>query len=630
LSNAAALDAPADATRRGMSVSAGLAALGIVYGDLGTSPLYTMPAVLSALPHPDARAALGILSLIVWSLIITISVKYCVLVMRADNHGEGGILALMTLIGADGDRRRWLLVAMGLFGAALIYGDGIITPAISVLSAVEGVNIATDALKPYVLPIAAAILVALFAAQSFGTARIGRVFGPVMLLWFAVAAALGLLAVLRRPEVLAALNPAHAVGFLAHQGWRGFGVLGGVFLAITGGEALYADMGHVGRLPIRASWYGIVLPALLLNYAGQTALLLDNPEPGGSLFFRLAPNWAVIPLVLLATAATVIASQAIISGAFSLTRQAMQLGWLPGLVVRQTSEDAYGQVYVPFVNWIMMGFTLALALSFGSSDRLAGAYGTAVSTTMLLTTALLYFAMREQWKWPAALALLVTAGFLLVDAAFFAANLLKIVEGGWIPLLAGALLYVVMTTWRHGTDAIRQRVVPLSDKPERFLQRLREGKIPRVPGSAVFLTRNQRPVPLIMVRHIQEMGALHEGLVSLTVQFEQVPRIPRSQRVQVEAVSDGFWHMTVHWGFMDRPDLSAALACAQEQGCTVDFDHALFFGGHDEVRASGDDRLLPFWRRMLFAFLYRNAVRTVDRFNLPPERFIEVGRHVEL
>ena len=623
-------DAAQGTAWHGLNVTAGLAALGIVYGDLGTSPLYVMQAVLGALPHPDGRAALGVLSLIVWALIVTISIKYCVFVMRADNRGEGGILALMTLIGADADRRRWPLVAMGLFGAALIYGDGIITPAISVLSAVEGINVATDALKPYVLPIVAVILVALFAAQASGTARIGRIFGPVMLVWFVVAAALGVAALIRRPEVLAALNPAEAAGFLLREGWRGFGVLGGVFLAVTGGEALYADMGHVGRQPIRASWYGIVLPALLLNYAGQTALLLDHPDPVGSLFFLLAPGWAVVPLVLLATLATIIASQAIISGAFSLTRQAMQLGWLPGLVVRQTSAAAYGQVYVPFVNWIMMALTLALALLFGSSDRLAGAYGTAVSTTMLLTTVLLYYAMRERWRWPLPLALVVVAGFLLLDTAFFAANLLKIADGGWIPLLAGAALFAVMTTWRRGVDAIRDRVLPLADPPERFLQRLKDGNIPRVPGAAVFLTRNQSPVPLIMVRHIAEMGALHAKLVSLTVQFEQVPRVGLSERVRVEQVFADFWHISVRWGFMDVPDLSAALFCARAHGCTVDFDHALFFGARDEVIAGHKDRQLPFWRRMLFAFLYRNAVRTVDRFNLPPDRFIEVGRQIEV
>ncbi len=613
-----------------LSAAAGLAALGIVYGDLGTSPLYAMQAVLGAVPHPDRPAALGLLSLIVWSLILTISVKYCLVVMRADNGGEGGILALMSLIRGGRDGSRWAIAAMGVFGAALIYGDGIITPAISVLSAVEGVNVATDALKPYVLPIAAVILFALFAGQTLGTARIGRVFGPVMLAWFAIAGLLGLAAILRRPEVLAAIDPRYGLRFLARAGVGAFAVLGGVFLALTGGEAMYADMGHIGRQPIRVAWYGVVLPALLLNYAGQTALLLDNPAAHGNPFFRLAPGWAVIPLVVLATLATIIASQAIITGAFSLTRQAMQLGWMPAVEIRQTSDEQYGQIYVPLVNWVMMLLTLVLAVGFGSSDRLAGAYGTAVSTTMLLTTALLYFAMRECWRWSLPVALLAGGVFLVVDLAFFSANLLKIAEGGWIPLCAGAALFVLMTTWHRGIAAIRSRTAALTETAERFQGRLRQGGIPRVPGAAVFLTRDLRPVPGIMVRHIVEMGALHADLVSLTVRFEQTPRIAVRNRVEVEQVFERFWHITAHWGFMEVPDLAVAMACARTHGCDVDFDRAVFFGTHDDVVPSRQERLLPRWRRVLFALLYRNAARTVDRFNLPGARFVEVGRQIEL
>src|ERR1700733_2135457 len=395
--------APADASPadRPLTAAAALAALGIVYGDLGTSPLYTYQTIVGSVGgHPTAEDALGLLSLVVWSLIITVSIKYCVFVMRADNHGEGGILALMALVTGRAGRSGGALVVAGLFGAALIYGDGIITPAISVLSALEGINVVTDAFKPYVLPAALVVLLTLFAAQVRGTASIGRVFGPIMLLWFVVIAWLGLFAVLGRPEVVFALNPRHAVGFLAEHGWHSFVVLGGVFLAITGGEALYADLGHFGRNPIRLSWYCVVLPALLLCYAGQTALLLENPALEGNPFFKLAPQWSVIPLVVLATAATIIASQAIITGAFSLTRQAMQLGWFPGLNIHQTSDKEYGQIYVPAVNWTMMLGTLFLTLTFGSSDKLAGAYGTAVSTTMLLTTALLFSAMRGVGGWP--------------------------------------------------------------------------------------------------------------------------------------------------------------------------------------------------------------------------------------
>src|SRR5690242_5903952 len=452
--------------------AAALTALGIVYGDLGTSPLYTLQTVVQTLGVKfTPQAALGVLSLILWALLITISAKYCLFIMRADNHGEGGILALMSLTGANWSSRGRLLVTMGLFGVALIYGDGIITPAISVLSALEGLNVATNVFKPHIVPMAVAILLGLFAVQARGTAQIARISGPVMLLWFIVIAVLGVGGIALHPGVLAAVDPRYATGFLAHSGWGGFAVLGGVFLAITGGEALYADMGHIGRKPIRTTWYGMVLPALLLNYAGQTALLLDNRGLGGNPFFRLAPDWAIFPLVVLASIATIIASQAIITGAFSLTRQAMQLGWFPGLHIRQTSADTYGQIYVPFVNWAMMLFTIALTIGFGSSVRLAGAYGTAVSTTMVLTTALLYTVMRVRWGWSAPLALVTSGVFLVVDFAFFTANLLKVSEGGWIPLTLGVILFVVMTTWRSGIEAVHNKLATMTETPDQFIKR---------------------------------------------------------------------------------------------------------------------------------------------------------------
>lgn len=411
-----------------------LLALGIVYGDLGTSPLYTLQTIVHLMGDSfTPEAALGSLSLIVWALIITISIKYCLFVMRADNHGEGGILALMALTGSRwSGRGRWL-IALGLFGATLIYGDGIITPAISVLSAVEGLNVATDVFRPYTMPIAAAILIGLFAFQRHGTATVGKAFGPVMLLWFLTMATLGISAVARHPDVLRALNPEHGFLLLTTHGLLGFTLLGGVFLALTGGEALYADMGHVGRKPIRLAWYGIVLPALVLNYAGQVGNFIASPDHGANPFFKLAPIWAIYPLVALATLATIIASQAIITGSFSMTRQAMQLGWFPGVRINQTSAEEYGQIYVPFVNWTMMCLTVALAVGFGSSDRLAGAYGAAVSTTMVLTTALLFQVMRRTWHWSAVRAAAITGVLLTVDLAFFLANLFKIEEGGWIP-----------------------------------------------------------------------------------------------------------------------------------------------------------------------------------------------------
>jgi KUP system potassium uptake protein len=627
----AAEKSPAD---RPLTIAGALAALGIVYGDLGTSPLYTYQTIVGAVDgHPSAQDALGLLSLVVWALIVTVSIKYCVFVMRADNHGEGGILALMALVtgsAARAVRGRGALVVMGLFGAALIYGDGIITPAISVLSALEGVNVVTDAFKPYVLPAAIVVLLALFAAQARGTARIGRIFGPVMLVWFVVIALLGLFGVLRRPEVVFALNPAHAIGFLLEHGLRSFIVLGGVFLAITGGEALYADLGHFGRNPIRSSWYCVVLPALLLSYAGQTALLLENPALSGNPFFQLAPAWAVVPLVLLATCATIIASQAIITGAFSLTRQAIQLGWFPGLHIRQTSDQEYGQIYVPMVNWTMMVCTLILTFSFGSSDRLAGAYGTAVSTTMLLTTPLLYHAMRNVWRWPLLAALPVSATFLIVDLAFFGANLLKLREGGWIPLLAGALLFFVMTTWRAGIDALRRMWGRLEESPEKFLTDLRTGSIARVPGTIVFLSRGETVVSALILRHVKYFKALQETVVSLTVLFEEYPRVPDARRAEVKQVAEGLWHVTVRFGFIEMPNVAAALACARDQGCPLNLEDAVYVAAHDEVVRSPTRPRLSIWRRMLFSVMYRNAVRVPDRFDLPADKFIEVGRQIAL
>src|SRR5271154_792017 len=425
-----------------------LAALGVVFGDLGTSPLYTLQTVVQAMDgHVSREGVLGVLSLIVWTLIITISIKYCLFVMRADNRGEGGILALMSLIGANGPGLKPFTV-MGLLGAGLIYGDGVITPAISVLSALEGVNVATQAFKPYVMPMAVVILIALFTSQRFGTERIGRAFGPVMLLWFAVIGLIGLVSIVHHPEVLAAVDPTHAVRFMMHSGGRGLLVLGGVFLCITGGEALYADMGHFGKRAVRCSWYFIALPALLLSYAGQTAFVMDNTAAKGNPFFLVAPAWSIYPMVLLSTIATIIASQAIITGSFSMTRQAIQLGWLPGLAIRQTSDQVYGQIYVPVVNWLLMVASVLTTIAFGSSDRLASAYGTVVATTMLLTTVLLYQAMVEVWRWPRIVAVLTGGFFFIVDLAFFSANLLKIEDGGWLPLSLAALLFLVMTTWR--------------------------------------------------------------------------------------------------------------------------------------------------------------------------------------
>src|ERR1700727_625287 len=506
---------------------ASFGALGVVFGDLGTSPLYTLQTVVQATggrftPH----SAVGVLSPIVWTLIVTISVKYCLFVMRADNRGEGGMLALMSLIGANGFKPGFkILTGMGLLGAALIYGDGVITPAISVLSALEGVNVVTESLKPYVMPMAVVILLVLFSAQRFGTEKIGRAFGPVMLLWFIVIALLGVASILKRPEVIAAVDPRYAIRFMASSGRAGFLVLGGVFLCITGGEALYADMGHFGKGPIRRSWYTVVLPALLLSYAGQTAFVMDQGTVSGNPFFLIAPGWAIYPLVVLATAATIIASQAIITGSFSMTRQAMQLGWLPGVTIRQTSDRVYGQIYVPVVNWLLMVATLATTIAFGSSDRLAGAYGTAVSTTMLLTTVLLYRAMRDVWGWPLAGAVAVGGVFLIVDCSFFLANLLKILQGGWLPLSFAAILFAIMITWRKGVEAVRATLTQTPEAAERVLSALKTGAIPRVDGTTVFLTRSNQRVSGLIMAHAHFVGVLPRNAVALSVVFENTPRI---------------------------------------------------------------------------------------------------------
>jgi KUP system potassium uptake protein len=611
---------------------AALSALGIVYGDLGTSPLYTLQAVVQDTGgHFTNDSALGILSLIVWTLIITISIKYCLFVMRADNRGEGGILALMSLVGANSFKgKAKVLAVMGLLGAALLYGDGVITPAISVLSALEGVNVVTSVLKPFVTIIAVAILIALFAVQCFGTAKIGNAFGPMMLVWFIIIAALGVKGIVRNPDVLSAIDPRHAIEFLAHGGGVGFLVLGGVFLCITGGEALYADMGHFGKRSIRFSWYAIVLPALLLSYAGQTALLIGKGTVKGNPFWQLAPTWAVYPLVLLATIATIIASQAIITGSFSMTRQAIQLGWLPVVGIRQTSDKVYGQIYVPVVNWMMMVATVGITIAFRSSDRLAGAYGTAVSTTMLLTTCLLFTAMRKVWRWPMAVSALVAGLFLIVDAGFFSANLLKIADGGWLPLTLGAIIFFIMITWRSGTNAVRASLAHTSEAPETFLADIEASKIPRVAGTAVFLARTGQEIPPQLIDHVKQMGALHRNVIVLTVLFEEAPRIPEDERSTVDRIVDGIWRVTIRFGFVEIPNLFGALKKVKGLDPSIDLETAIYFGNRDFVVRKPRSSILGHWRLPLFAFLYRNAAKVVDRFNLPSQNVVEIARQIEI
>jgi KUP system potassium uptake protein len=620
------------ATRTRPGRWAALSALGIVFGDLGTSPLYTLQTVVEAAGgHFTPLSALGVLSLIAWTLIITISIKYCLFVMRADNHGEGGILALMSLIGANGFQPGFrLLTGMGLLGAALIYGDGVITPAISVLSALEGVNVVTAAFKPFVMPMAVVILLGLFAAQRFGTQKIGGAFGPVMMVWFIVIALLGLVSIAHHPAILAALDPRYAVQFLARSGAGGFLVLGGVFLCITGGEALYADMGHFGKGPIRWSWYVVVLPALLLSYAGQAAYLMEKGKVSGNPFFQMAPSWSIYPLVLLATLATIIASQSIITGSFSMTRQAMQLGWLPGFAIRQTSDRIYGQIYVPVVNWLLMTATVAVTIAFGSSDRLAGAYGTAVSTTMLLTTALLYCCMRDVWRWPIAVAAGISGIFLVVDVGFFLANLLKIADGGWLPLSFAAVMFVIMTTWRAGIDAIRAALVQSPQAADRFLSNLASGAIPRVEGTMVFLTRSAQKVSRLITDHVRFAGVLPKHSIALSVVFETTPRAVGPACSVVDKVGEGLWQVVARFGFFEIPDLRRVLGEVRGLDAPVDFDKAIFLGSRDLVVHKPNSTALGRWRLALFAFLYRNSVKVVDRFDLPPDNVIETARQIEI
>jgi len=606
-----------------------LSALGVVFGDIGTSPLYTLKTVLHLSgDKPSTAQILGALSLIIWTLIIITSIKYVSFAMRIDNDGEGGILALMSLLGVK--RRRPAIVAVGLLGAALIYGDGAITPAISVLSALEGLNIATPLLGPYVLPATALILAGLFAIQPLGTARIGRAFGPIMALWFSVIALLGIWGIAQHPSVLVAIDPRYGASFLISGGAKVFFVLGGVFLCVTGAEALYADMGHFGVTPIRFAWAAFVFPSLVLNYAGQGALVLGGAPITDNVFFRLCPPSLLVALVLLAAVATIIASQSIITGAFSMTRQAIQLGWLPRLRITQTSEEGYGQIYVGPVNWLLMVVTLGLAIGFGQSERLAAAYGIAVSATMLMTSALLFIAMREIWRWSLVAAGAVAAVFVLVDAAFFAANLEKIGEGGYVPLVLAALVYGIMLVWHKGAQAVLARVQETVVPVGTLMAQIAERKIPRVPGTAVFLTRTLRDAPPVMVWHLKHNRALHERLFVLTLSTESVPWISDDERLKVEEIAPRFWRATARYGFMERPDIPALLGKANSSGCGLDLQDVTYYVGRETVVPRDDDKGLSRWMESVFAVMERNSAHLSDYCKLPPDAVVEIGREISI
>jgi KUP system potassium uptake protein len=604
--------------------------LGVVYGDIGTSPIYTLRECLKAAGGNAAEVVLGLLSLIFWSLMVVVTTKYVLLVMRADNQGEGGIMALLGLAAHSepNQRRRTALVLLGLAGAALFYGDGMITPAISVLSAVEGLEIATPALAAYVVPVAVLVLVGLFVLQRRGSAHIGAYFGPVMGLWFASLAVAGAFHVVQVPGVLAAVNPAHALRFLMSHGWAGFLALGSVFLALTGAEALYADMGHFGRAPIRLDWFSLVLPALALNYFGQGALVLAHPEALDSPFYHLFPDWLLYPMTLLATAATVIASQAVISGAFSLSQQAMQLSLLPRLDVHQTSEEAIGQVYVPQINWLLTLCVIGLVLAFRSSDALAAAYGIAVVSTMLVTTVLLAVVARRLWGWGVLLMAAVIGFFLVVDLAFFAANVVKIPQGGWFPLMVGALVFTLMSTWRRGRQLILERTSEENPPLMRFVATLDPAALPRVKGAAVYLTGRRDTVPYALADNLRHNKVLHERVVLLTVTTERVPRVPEAERVMAEELGKGIARVTVRFGFAERPVLPPVLAAHARQ-LRIDLDETSFFLGR-ETPVPTVHPPLALWREKLFAFMTRNAVSASDYFQIPPKRVVELGTQVEL
>jgi KUP system potassium uptake protein len=611
-----------------------LAALGVVYGDIGTSPLYALRECFTG-EHAVATTPaniLGVLSLTFWSLVVVVSVKYLAFVMRADNQGEGGILALTALLRPehgdnDGDRGR--LILLGLFGAALLYGDGMITPAISVLSAVEGLRVATPLFDPYVSPVTVCILVALFLVQRRGTAQVGAIFGPVTLTWFLIIGVLGARGILMQPHVLLAVNPGYAVTFFFDNGSAGLLVLGAVFLVVTGGEALYADMGHFGRRPIRAGWFAIVLPALLLNYFGQGALMLLHPVTARNPFYGLAPGWAIYPLVVLATAATIIASQAVISGCFSLTRQAIQLGFSPRMQIQHTSAEEVGQIYVPTVNWVLMAATIGLVLGFKSSSSLAAAYGIAVTTTMIITTWLFYVVTRRFWHWNRWVALPLATGFLVVDVSYFAGNVIKIEHGGWFSLVVAGAVFTLMATWKRGRQILAERLQIGELQVESLLEDIAANPPLRVPGTAVFMTGRPYGVPTALLHNLKHNKIVHQRVILLTVFTVDAPRVRSEDRIDVTPLDSGFCRVIVRYGFMEDPDIPAALDLVGSDRLEFDLLTTTFFLGRETLLATKRPGM-ALWRERLFVIMARNAERATIYYRIPPNKVIEIGAQVEL
>jgi KUP system potassium uptake protein len=613
-----------------------LLALGVVFGDIGTSPLYAVKETFS----PDHGIPLtpetifGGLSTIFWAVMIVVSLKYVVLIMRADNRGEGGIMALIALaLSAVKGQPQWRapLVMVGIFGASLFYGDAVLTPAVTVLSAIEGLEVGTSAFKPYVVPIAVGVLLCLFALQRGGSAAVGRLFGPITLLWFIAIGAAGIGGIAQHPDILRALNPLHAIGFVTGHGVASFVVLSAVVLAVTGAEALYADMGHFGRGPVRIAWFAIVAPALTLNYFGQGALLVERPDLVRNPFYLLVPDWGLYPMVALATAAAVIASQAVISGAYSLTKQAMQLGFLPRMNLVQTSAREAGQIYLPAINWLLCAAVVASVIGFGSSSRLAGAYGVAVSATMLVDTILTFFVIRFSWGYPLILCVFSTVFFLIVDLSFFGSTLTKIDDGGWFPLLIGGGVFTVMATWRRGREILFDRLRKSSVPLEPFLESLFRQPPERVPGTAVFLTATPDVTPHALLHNLNHNKVLHEHVVFLTVEFRDVPWVAFTERVKCERLGHGCWRVRVRYGFMNRPDVTRALDLCSAMGLECNLMETSFFLSREKiVPVAGGPSTMALWRERMFAAMARNAGNITDYFNIPTNRVIELGTRVEI
>ncbi len=611
-----------------------LSAIGVVYGDIGTSPLYALQTVFSPEHGIVANAPniLGVLSLVFWSLLLVVSLKFVVFIMRADNYGEGGIMALMALIRRllpDEHKVRNTLIMLGLFGAALFFGDGIITPAISVLSAIEGLEVATPGLTPYVIPLALVVLSALFFIQRKGTATVGILFGPIMVVWFVVLAVLGVLQIVRVPQVLQAMNPSYALVFLMRHGVVGFLALGAVVLTITGAEALYADMGHFGKSPIRLAWFSLVLPALLLNYFGQGALMILNPSAATNPFYAMTPQWSLYPMIALSTVATVIASQAVISGVFSMTQQAIQLGFLPRTNVVHTSAREIGQIYVPFMNWTMMIGVIALIVGFKSSANLSWAYGLAVTGTITIDTLLVFVVARRLWHWNKTWVLAGLAFFLTIDLAFFGANLVKIFEGGWFPLAIGAAMFTVMSTWKRGRELMGERLQEQSIELKPFVESLLAHPPVRVPGTAVFLTTNLAKVPHALLHNLLHNKVLHETVLVLTVQTRNKPWAKLSERICVEKVAAGFYCITLSFGFKEEPDVPQALEALKIHGQTLNLMETSFFLSRETLIATKMPGM-AMWREHLFVSMARNGSSATAFFHIPTNRVIELGAQVEL